>query len=260
MNRRWRIVFIASLLAFFMEYSLRGINGFLRQPAMAIAVFANYFTYLALIEEFIGRFKLRDYQVWIVAELFALLWQLFGVSGIYWPPFIFGINVCLLAVNNVIWWPTIQTVFALSIARRVTPDVDRTRPLLSRFGIVLFFVLFVLVSASWRLLATPPINLWQLLIMLTLTCFFAVISYGIFALNTKREVELATFEPDRFLDGLALFTVGFLALSFFFLIDAETEAIHLINIRALIANILVSPLIALALLLRRITSSTPIPI
>ncbi len=260
MNRRWRIVLVASFLAFFMEYSLRGINGLLRQPLVAAVVFANYFTYLALIEEFIGRFRLKDYQVWIMAQLFALIWQLLGVSGIYWPPFVLGINVYLLVLNNLIWWPTIQTLFALYVAHRVTPDADRSQPLLNRFGIAVFFLLFVLVSASWRLLATPPITPWQLSIMLCLTSTFAVLAGAMIFLNRRRGVELPVFKADRVLDVVAVLMAMFLTFSFFFLTDPEARAIHQVNIRALIANVMVSPLIALALLWRRIASKGPIPI
>jgi hypothetical protein len=227
---------------------------------MAIVVFANYFTYLALIEELIGRFKLKDYQVWIVAQLFALIWQLIGVSGIYWPPFIFGINVFLLAVNNIIWWPTIQTVFALYIAHRVTSEVDRSRPLLTRFGIVIFFILFILVTASWRLIATPPITPWQFFIMLCLTSVFAVLASAMIVLNRRRRAELPAFQPDRVLDGIAVIMLVFLVFSFFFLTDPEARATHQVNIRALIANVIVSPLIFLALLWRRIASKKSIPL
>jgi len=73
-------------------------------------------------------------------------------------------------------------------------------------------------------------------------------------------VELATFKPDKFLDVIAVIMVIFLIFSFLFLIDSGTSTPHLINRRALIANIIVSPLIALALFLRRIISKKPISI
>ena len=260
MNKRLRIVLIASFLAFFMEYSLRGINGFLKMPFMAIAVFANYFFYLAIIEEFIGRFRLKDYQVWIIAEFFALLWQLVSVSGIYWPPFVFGINVYQLLLNNIIWWPTLQTVFPLYIAHRLTPDVDRTQPLLNKYGIILFFILYVVMSVSWRFFVTPPVTLYQFSIVLILTCLFALFSYRMILSNIKKKIELAVFRQDKFLDVLAIIMVVFLIISFLFLLDTGTDTPHLINRKALIVNIFVSPLVALALLLRRITSKRPISI
>gem|GEM_PF-2863722 len=251
---------VVSFLAFFMEYSLRGINGFLKGPAMVIPVFANYFTYLALIEEFIGRFKLKDCQVWIVAEFFALLWQLVSVAGVYYPPYVFGIGLGDLIINNVIWWPTIQTLFAVYIAHRLTPHVDRSKPLMNKYTIVLFFILFVFVSVSWRFFVSPPVTLWQFSVVLTLTCLFALLSFRIISSNIKRRVELTPFKPDKFLDVIAVIMVMFLTVSFFFLIDGGTDTPHLINRQALIANIIVSPIIALALHLRRITSKQPISI
>lgn len=259
MNKRWRIIFIASFLAFLMEYSLRGINGFLKEPAMAVLVFANYFTYLALMEDFIGRFKLKDYQVWLVAQFFGLLWQLVSVAGVYYPPFVLGIGLGDLLINNLVWWTTIQTVFALYIAHRLAAPVNRTQPLLTRTGIFGFFTAFVLISASWRLFVTPPITPWQLTVMLSLTALFAWASYRVITRNLKKVLELPAFAADRFLDILAAFMIVYLAYSFFFLTGGGGTT-HVINREALRVNLVVSPLIALCLLLRRMTSKKPITV
>ena len=194
-NNRWKVILIASFLAWFWEYSLRGINNLLAIPEMAVLVFANYFTYLVVIEDFIGRFKLRDYQVWIVAQFFGLLWQLVSVAAVYYPypPFLFGISVGILLINNLVWRTTIQTIFALYIAHRLTPNVDRSKPLLGKPGIFVFFVAYVLVSASWCLFATPPVTPWQFLVMLSLTSLFAWLSYRQITSNLKKSVQLIPF-------------------------------------------------------------------
>lgn len=258
-NNRWKIVFIASFFAWLMEYSLRGLNGFLKIPAMAILVFANYFTYLVLIEDFIGRFKLKDYQVWIVAQFFGLLWQLISVAGVYYPPFLFGIGLGDLLINNLVWWTTIQTVFALYIAHRLLPNVDRSQPLLGKAGIFLFFISFVLISSSWRLFVTPPVTAWQFLVMLSLTSLFALFSYKQISSNLKKSVQLIPFEANKFLDGLAAFTIVYLTFSFLFLTGGGITT-HLINRQALRVNLVISPLIAFVLLLKRLISKQPIPI
>jgi len=226
---------------------------------MAILVFANYFVYLAIIEEFIGRFKLKDYQVWIVAQFFGLLWQLVSVAGVYYPPFVFGIGLGVLLINNLVWWTTIQTIFALYIAHRLTPNIDRSKPLLPKVGIFVFFVAYILVSASWRLFATPPVTPWQFLVMLFLTSLFAWLSYQQIFSNLKKDVQFATFEANKFLDGLAVFVAVYLTFSFFFLTGGDRTT-HLINRQALRVNLVISPLIALSLLLKRIISKKPIPI
>lgn len=259
LNNRWKVILIASFLAFLMEYSLRGINNFLKTPHMAPLVFANYFVYLVLIEDFIGRFKLKDYQVWIVAQFFGLLWQLVSVAGVYYPPFVFGIGLGDLLINNLVWWTTIQTIFALYIGHRLVANVDRSKPLLGKPGIFLFFISFVLVSSSWRLFVTPPITAWQFLVMLSLTSLFAWFSYKTITNNLKKGVQLISFEANKFLDALAVFTIIFLAFSFFFLTGGEATT-HVINPQALKVNLIVSPLIALSLLLRRVTSKKPIPV
>lgn len=259
LNNRWKIVLIASFFAWFMEYSLRGINNFLKTCQMAVLVFANYFVYLAIIEELIGRFKLKDYQVWIVAQFFGLLWQLVSVAGVYYPPFVFGIGLGDLLINNLVWWTTIQTVFALYIGHRLTSDVDRTQPLLTKTSIGGFFIAFVLISASWRLFLTPPVTSWQFLVMLSLTSLFAWLSYQQISSNLKKGIQLIPFEANKFLDGLAAFTVVFLAFSFLFLTGGGATT-HLINRQALRVNLVISPLIALGLLLKRLISKKPIPV
>jgi len=258
-NSRWKIVLIASFFAWLMEYSLRGINNFLKTPQMAVLVFVNYFVYLALIEDFIGRFKLKDYQVWIVAQFFGLLWQLVSVSAVYYPPFVFGIGLGDLLINNLVWWTTIQTVFATYIAHRLIQNVDRLKPLLGKFGIFVFFVFFVLISASWRFFVTPAVTPWQFLVMFSLTFLFAGFSYQQISSNLKKGVQLAPFEANKFLDGLSLFTVVFLVFSFFFLTGDGGHS-HLINRQALRVNLVISPLIALLLLLKRVIAQKPIPV
>lgn len=258
-NNRWKVVLIASFFAWFMEYSLRGINNLLSTPEMSIIVFANYFVYLALIEDFIGRFKLKDYQVWIVAQFFGLLWQLISVSAIYYSPFLLGINIGALLINNLVWWTTIQTIFAMYIAHRLTPNVDRSQPLFNKTGILVFFVSYVLVSASWRLFVTPPVTAWQFLVMLSLTSLFGWLSYKQISSNSKKGVQLAPFEANKFLDALAAFTIVYLAFSFFFLTGDGGHS-HLLNRQALRVNLVVSPLIALALLFKRIISKKPLPV
>ena len=226
---------------------------------MAILVFANYFVYLVLTEDFIGRFKLKGYQVWIVAQFFGLFWQLVSVAGAYYLPFVFGIGLGDLLINNLVWWTTIQTVFALYIAHRLTPNADRSQPLLKKGSILFFFVAYVLISSSWRLFLTPPVTAWQFLIMLSLTSLFAFLSYKQISSNTKKGIQLTPFEANKFLDGLVAFTIIYLTFSFFFLTGGGGTA-HLINRQALRVNLVVSPLIALALLLKRVTSKKPIPV
>lgn len=261
LNNRWKVVLMASFFAWFMEYSLRGINNLVKRPEMAILVFANYFAYLALIEDFIGRFKLKDYQVWIVAQFFGLLWQLISVAGVYYPPFLFGIGIGTLLINNLVWWTTIQTVFAMYIAHRLTPGVDRSKPLLPKTGIFVFFVSYVLISVSWRLFATPPVTPWQFLVMLSLTSFFGWFSYKQISANLKKQAQLTPFKASKFLDWLAAFTIVYLTFSFFFLTGGNgAEHPSPINRQALRVNLVVSPLIALALLLKRVTSKKPISV
>lgn len=257
-NNRWKIVFIASFLAWFWEYSVRGINNLFKIPPMAVLVFANYFFYLVIVEEFIGRFKLKDYQVWIVAQFFGLVWQLISIAVVYEPPFLFR-GLGTLLINNLVWWPTLQTLFAFYIAHRLTERVDRSKPFLSKNGIFLFFILYVLVSLSWRLFYTPPVTAWKFSLILFLTSFFGWLSYQQISYNIKKGFQLVTFEKDKLLDWLAVFTIVYLVFSFFFL-TGGTDPSAVINKQALRVNLVVSPLIAFTLLFKRSVSKKPISV
>lgn len=258
LGKRWRIVLIASFLAFFMEYSLRGISVFIARPRMAVFVLLNYVIYIALMEELIGRFKLNDSQAWVVAAFFGIL-QVLGISHIYYPPFIFGINLPLLLINNVVWWPTLQTIFAFYIARRITPDVDRTRPMLSTFGVVSFFILYLLVLASWRMLAAQPTTAWQLMILVTLGCFFGVVSLMAIRTNIKIGVKVLPFARDKVLDTIAVIMTVFLTI-LFVTPSTAASAKALRNPATGRSFAIVTVLIGLALLLRRVLSKRAISI
>ncbi|MBI4846525.1 MAG: hypothetical protein HY810_08700 [Candidatus Omnitrophica bacterium] len=263
MDKRWRVIFIASCFAFLAEYALRGCNHFLRFPFISLLVFLNYFTYLVLIEDFIGRFKLKDYQVWIVAQFFGLLWQLISVAGVYYPipPVIVGISFRILFINNLVWWTTLQTVFALYIGHRLNPDVDRSKPLLSKPGIFWFFTAYVLISTSFRLLARPPVTAWQFFVMLTLTLIFARFFRSIITSNIKNKVEPAPFKPNKFLDVLACFMVLFFLVLFFFL-PGTGHNIHplFVSGKAVRPHVIITTLAALGLLLNRIVSKKQISV
>lgn len=258
-NNRWKIVLIATSFAWLLEYSLRGINCLLKIPLMSFIVFANYFFYLAIMEDLIGRFKLKDYQVWIVAQFFGLLWQLVSVAGIYYPPFFLGVNIGDLLINNLVWWPTFQTVFAIYVARRLTPIVDRSRYLLSKKGLFVFFISYILISASWRLFITPPVALWQFLAIFSLILIFGFLSYQQIFSNIKKGIQPIPFNQDKFLDWVAIFSIVYFSFSFLFLTGGGST-IHLINRQALRVNLLISPLIAFSLLVKRLVCKKPIPV
>lgn len=260
-DNRWKIVVIASFLAWFMEYSLRGIDVLVRYPQFAVLVFANYFIYLSLMEELIGRYNLKDYQVWILAQFFALLWQLVSISGIYFPPFVFGINIGVLFINNLVWWPTLQTVFAFFIARTLVKDLDRSKPLLPNALLLIFFVLYILVSASFRMFFVPLVTPFQIAFVATLILIFGFLSYRQIKYNRANNVQPVVFWKSKFLNFLAVFMIIYLFISFLFLPgDKGTGNIALISRQALRVNVILSPLIALGILIYRLKTKKPLPL
>lgn len=258
MNPRWKIVLIVSLLSVLMEFSLRGVNNFLKAPALSLLLFLNYFPYFAIVEEFIGRFHLKDSQVWIFAELMGLIWQLVSVAAIYYPPLFFGLNPGVLFINNIIWWPTIQTLFAFYIARRITLNADRSKPFLSNVKLTLLFVMYIAISASFKLFVPnfPSVTIGQYAIVLALV----ILSAYYFVKSIKANIP-QEFKSNMFLDRLAVGMVIYCIFSFLFLTkDAGTSNTTLLNRQALMVNIVVSPLIALSLLIYRLKTKKTIPV
>lgn len=181
------------------------------------------------------------------------------MAAIYLPPLFLGINPGILFINNLIWWPTLQTLLGFYIARRIVGNVDRSKPLLSKGGIIFFFSMFILVSASFRLFVPFPITPQQLIVL------GFVIGTGLYfrkLVKSKDETKLPEMQKnDIVLDLIAIFTLCFIIFSiFYFTKDPGLLHVTLINQDALKANIIVAPLVALALLIRRITSKKPIQV
>ena len=226
---------------------------------MSILLFLNYLPYFAIVEEFIGRFRLKDYQVWIFAQLMGLVWQLVSVAAIYYPPLVLGLNLGVLFVNNIIWWPTIQTLFAFYIARRMTPNADRSKSFLSNTLLILFFVVYVGVSMSFRFFVPnfPAVTIVQYAIVVAL---IAICAYY-FLQSIKTKSSTYEFKPSIFLDRLAIFLVIYCVFSFLFLTKGTgISNTTLLNMQALKINLVVSPLVVLSLLIYRLKTKKTIPV
>ena len=232
-----------------MEYSLRGINHFLKMPMLAFLLILNYLPYYALLEHAIGIFRLKDYQFWILAQIFGLIWQLVSVAALFYPPLIFGFNVGVLFINNLIWWPTLQALFAFYIARRLVPGIDRQDPLLSRTSVVIFFVAYLLISFSFHIFAPGLLypQIYQALILIVLV----VLLSRVFVKSIKSNPKIhSVFTPSRFLDLLSMFTISYLIISFlYFTKDQSIHSTTILNMQALRINVPVSTLITLMLLI-----------
>lgn len=261
-NNRWKIILIATLFNLLWEYHLRGVNDFSVHPRLPLYLFLTYFSYFTIVEDVIARFRLKDYQVFIVALFLGLLWQLVGPSVIYFPPLVMGINWLGVIFVNFIWWVPIQTLMAFYIANRITPR-DWNHPLLSRAGWGLAFFTFVFITFLSRLLVPnfPPITLQQLVIMLALIIATGALFREFLPSIEERLLTPPAFKKDKVMDYLSTFATIFFFFSAFFLTSNPSlvGAIHL-NRTALRVSIVVSTMVVLTMFIRRLSAKKPIPV
>ena len=259
-NKRWLVVIIVVMVNLLMEYSLRGINNFLKTPALSVLLVLNYLPYYALLEHAMGAYQLKDYQLWILAQIFGLMWQLVSVAALFYPPLTLGVNAGVLFINNLIWWPTLQALLAFYIARRIIPGIDRQKPLLGRKGVAALFIMFILVSFSFHLFA-PGLRYPQIHQILILAILISILAY-VFKKSVKRNLAMPVkFVPGKFLDLLSIFTIVYLIISFFYFTqDQSILNTTILNKQALRVNVPVSISIATMLLVYRLKTKKTIPL
>jgi hypothetical protein len=260
MSRRWKIVLVATLFNLLAEYSVRGINNLRVTPLLPPFLFLTYFAYFAMMEDLIGRYRLKDYHVYVASLFFGLLWQLIGPSVVFFPPTILGINWASLLFVNLVWWSSIQTILALYIANRITPRKDWDHPLLSRAGWGLAFLTYVGVTLALRLVVHfPPVMPLQVLIMGGLISIVAALFKRLVPGPEERSLPPAIFEKDRLLDLLSVLSaVLFFYLAVFLTSDPSYVVAAFLNRTALRANIVGSTIVGLLMLTRRLSSKKPI--
>ncbi len=261
-NSRWKIVLIVTLLNILMEYSIRGINNLKVIPILPLALFLNYFPYFAIIEDLIGRYRLKDYQVAIAALFFCLVWQLLGPSVIYFPPFILGVNLKNMFFVNFVWWVPIQTILAFYIANRIAPR-ENYGPLLSKRGWIVNLSLFILITLLFRLIVRgfplpTPMMLLTMLVLITGTAF-------LFKRMLPSAQELASkpsaFAKSKVLDILSILLTIFLVYSAIFLTsNATISYVTQLNMTALHAVVKVSIIVTIIMIAYRLISKKPIPV
>jgi hypothetical protein len=261
-NNRWKIILIATLFNLLAEYSLRGINNLEMIPQLSLALFLSYFPYLAMMEDLIGRYRLKDYHVFVAALFFGLLWQLIGPSGALLSPLLLGINWITVIFVNLFWWCPIQTILALYIGNRTAPRQEWDRPLLSEVGWGLAFLTFVGITLLLRVLVKfPPLTMLQLLIMAGLMVATLVLFYRIHPGPRERSLAPAAFGRDRFLDFLSASLIVYLLYSAVFLASQPAHVVAAqLNLTALQAGVVVSTIVTLLMLARRLSSRKPIPV
>ena len=254
MNKRWYIVLVVTLFNLLAEYSLRGFANLRLIPILPLGLFLNYFPFFALMEDFIGRYRLRDYQAYVAALFFGLLWMLLGPTVVY----LGGINWAALVFVNVVWWTSLQTILGFYIATQIVPRTS-WEPLLDRRGRIIMMALFVAATLIFRFAVSfPMLVVYQILLIGGLTA-------GAWLLF-KRMLPAAQqpvphYSKNRLMDVVSMVTVAFLIyLAGFVPQSQDVSYVTLLNMNALRPLVTGSIVIFFFVLGYRLITRRPIPV
>lgn len=262
-GNRWKIVLLVTLFNLLWEAAGRGIVGILTHPVLLLALFLTYFSYSAMIEDLITRYRLQDYQVLCVAFLFGLAWQLLVPSGgAFVPPLLLGVNWGVVLCVNLVWWGPIQTLMGFYVANRLVSR-DWDHPLLSRLGWGLSLFMFVFITLLIRLnvpsiaVVTAP----GVMVMAVLMLASAVIVRRTLQRPEVRSAAPMAFERDKVMDYLSVFMVILFLISGTLLArNPIFSYIHPVNRPALVAGMVGSTIAVVIMLVHRLSSKRPIPV
>lgn len=121
LNRSWLTVLAATGFNLLFEYSMRGINNFLKQPFLPIFLFTAYFSLYTMINDLIARYRLRDYHLLALAFFFGTAYQFLVSGAALVQPQALGINWTSMLFVVVVWWGIVQSVLTFYFATRLAP-------------------------------------------------------------------------------------------------------------------------------------------
>lgn len=258
MFNRWKIILIATGFNLLFEYSLRGINNLKAQPFLPFILFPIYLTLFTMVEDLIVRFKLKAYQLMILAFFYGTIYGTFTSGIVFINPTIFGIAWIPFLSVNIVWWGTIQAVITFYFANLISPR-DWYHPQMSRAGwitcIVITIAALIVFQKSGLIPGGTPIG--QLTIFTIMIISFCI---TIFSIN-KSGKKTHAFVKDRFFTIISITTVIIFLFSAIFLthdpILSNTSNVNASSLKIISTYTLV---ISILLLIYRVISKKEISV
>lgn len=208
-TNRYRLITYATLFNLLFEYSARGIKEFIQRPLLVLALFGIYFTYFAMLEDLIVRFKLINYQLFLIAFFYGLFpiafytGNLFNHS-IYGGFILAGVNLGTVLIIGILAWGVIQGMITLYFANRLSPR-DWDHPRMGKIGwalsILYQIIVIVMAHSNPR---TPRGNTEGYLVFGVLTISAVALFYR--SLKTPPP-SIQSFTPSKVMDVLAVGSV-----------------------------------------------------
>ncbi|MBC7249286.1 MAG: hypothetical protein H5T62_03300 [Anaerolineae bacterium] len=219
LSKRFRFILCCALFNLLFEYSARGIKEFTQRPLFVLALFGIYFTYFAMLEDLIVRFRLKNNELVLAAFLYGLFPIAFLTRnlfnpGIYGGVMLAGVNLGTLFIVGILAWGVVQGIVTLYLANRVSPrDWDHPRMGKVGWGLAVLYQLGVMVKAHFNPNAPRGTGMGYLVFGLLVAVSTALL---VRSLRTTRP-PIRPFQPSRVMDMLAFGSVLlFLILGTFF--------------------------------------------
>ncbi len=265
-GNHWKIVLYSTLFNFLFEYAVRGFDNTLEIPILLFGIIGIYFTYFILLEDLIVRFRLKDYELFLIAFFYCLIGMVLNSGYIFWEPgpfqpnyLIFGVNYLVIIFVCIFWWSEFQTVLTFYFANRISPR-DWDQPFLGRKGWILTLFLNALFLSLFFLSGKIVYGRIEGYIsMFIMWVVFGIICY--IMLKKKDRNEPLKFESSKILDIIMISTIILSIFNAIFLIkDPVIIGASHVNSLALRITILWSLLLGIFVIFYRILSKKPISV
>jgi hypothetical protein len=190
-----------------------------------------------MLEDLIIRFKLRNYQLFLVAFLYGLFPTAFLTGNLFSSSIYSGIMFAGINVGTLIWigvfaWGVLQGIITLYFANRLCPrDWDHPRMGVVGWAIAILFQFSMIILARLNPLTPHATPIGHLSLGLLI-----IASGALFIKSIKdNKQEIHSFEPSKLMDFLAIGSVVlFLVLGTFFTSDPLIVASQLLNLTAVV--------------------------
>ncbi len=256
---RWTIPLIATGVNLLFEYSMRGVNDLPARPALPLFLFLWYFPYFALLNEFITRFRLRDYHLVVAGFLFGTFFALLAPFEASDPAGFLGVNWGSFLFVNLAWWGGIQGVMTLYIANRLAPREWQRPPLppAAVAGIALWLVAVILLFRQF----TPGLPSWSGAGAATMAALATASAFLLWKLLPEPSSPPPPSGGNRVMDVLSASTIAVALFSALFLtFDSTMLGVHPVNQTAVRVVVVWTLIAAPAMLAHRLLSKRPIPV
>lgn len=234
-SNRFSLIFYCALFNLFFEYSARGLKQFVGRPLFTLVLFGIYFTYFSMLEDLMVRFRLKNYQIILVAFLYGLFpiafltGNLFNTK-VYSGIMAAGVNIGTLLIIGILAWGIVQGIVTLYFANRILVR-DWNHPRMGKVGwsaaVVYQVLVMVYAHANPVTPRGTPVGYFVFGLLVIIAAFLVIQSLK----TPKPSIQL--FQPSRLMDFLAFGSVViFLILGTFFISGEQIVTSQPLNLLA----------------------------